>query len=154
MGTLMERLQRNVSSMPGMNRNMIKEKWQSLCQLYMDKHQASQLGIITCQRSSLIKWDLHLCLMIMAYYSSHQRILVNVDSIIIVDKDPHKYMYTLMQNFTVNNASIGETNLYLVTDIIKVNYNEDSYSCTMSSDYYVKEDIMNVENVSKMRRWN
>ena len=38
-------------------------------------------------------------------------ILVYVDTIIIMDKDPNKFMYMLMENYTVDTSSIGDTNI-------------------------------------------
>ena len=58
-------------------------------------------------------------------------------------------MYMLMQKYTVNISSIGETKVYVGSDIRKLEYFDGSYACTMSSDSYVKEYIRNVKECMK-----
>ena len=47
-------------------------------------------------------------------------ILVCVDGIIIVDKQPCNFMSVLMEKYTVKPSIIGDTRLYLGADIGKV----------------------------------
>ena len=46
-------------------------------------------------------------------------ILVYVDNILGMDKDPSKHMDTLRNNYTVKPSSIGEPKLYLGDDVKK-----------------------------------
>ena len=55
----------------------------------------------------------------------------------------------LMEKYTVNISSIGDTKLYLGTDIGKLDYVDGSYAWTISSDSYVKEYIRNIKKRMK-----
>ena len=57
---------------------------------------------------------------------------------IILDKDPIKYMDMLESKYTVKPSIIGDPKVYLGANIDKVLYGNDSYVRTMSSDLYVK----------------
>ena len=76
-------------------------------------------------------------------------IFVQVDDIIIVEKDHSKLMSTLMKNYTVKTSSIGEPNLYLGSDIGKLDYIYGSCAWRMRQDYYIKEAIRNVKKHMK-----
>lgn len=76
------------------------------------------------------------------YYSD---ILVYVDDLLIVDKNPQKYMTMIQDKFPVKQASIEEPKIYLGANIGKVDYPDGSKAWTMSSDSYVKEAIRNVK---------
>ena len=52
----------------------------------------------------------------------YEYILVYVDDILMVDKDPYKHMYNLHDNYTVKPSIIGEAKLYLGADYNKVFY--------------------------------
>ena len=72
-------------------------------------------------------------------------ILVYVDDILIIDKNPRKYMDMLEEKFPVKPSSIEEPKLYLGANIGRVEYPDGSKAWTMSSDSYVKEAIRNVK---------
>ena len=72
-------------------------------------------------------------------------ILVYVDDILIIDKDPRKYMTMLEEKFPVKPSSIEEPKVYLGANIGKIEYPDGSKAWTMSSDSYVKEAIRNVK---------
>jgi hypothetical protein len=80
------------------------------------------------------------------YYSY---ILVYVDDILIVDKDPKRFMDMLEEKYTVKPSSIGEPKVYLGADISKAYYPDGSYAWIMSSDSYVKEAVKNVKKRMK-----
>ena len=47
-------------------------------------------------------------------------------------------MYIFMEKYTVNTSTIGYPKLYSGAEIVKVDYGNGSYACTMNSGYYVK----------------
>ena len=55
-------------------------------------------------------------------------ILVYIDDILIMDKDPSKHMDTLCDNYTVKPWSIGDTKLYLGADVTKLFYPDLLYT--------------------------
>ena len=66
-----------------------------------------------------------------------------------MDKDPQKFMSVLMEKYNDKPSSIGEIRVYLWSGTRKVEYGNGYYSCTMSLDYYVKEDTRNVMIIMK-----
>ena len=54
-------------------------------------------------------------------------------------------MYIFMEKYTVNTSTIGYPKLYSGAEIVKVDYGNGSYACTMNSGYYVKQSIKNVK---------
>ena len=72
-------------------------------------------------------------------------ILVYVDDLLIVDKYPRKYMAILNIKYMMKPSSIGETKVYLGSDFGKVFYGNGSYTWTMISDMYAKEDLKNMK---------
>ena len=71
-------------------------------------------------------------------------ILIYVNGIIILYKAPFNFMSMLMDKNHVKTSSIGDPKLYLGKYTGKVDYIDVSYAWTMSSDYYVKEAIKDV----------
>ena len=76
------------------------------------------------------------------YYSY---ILVYVDDLLIIDKNPRRYMSQIQETFTVKPGSIEEPKTYLGADINKVYYSDGSYAWTMGSQTYVKKVVKNVK---------
>ena len=76
------------------------------------------------------------------YYSY---ILVYVDDLLIIDKQPAKFMEMIQQKFTVKPSSIEEPKSYLGADIKKVYYDDGSYGWTMGSETYVTHAIKNLK---------
>ena len=76
------------------------------------------------------------------YYSY---ILVYVDDLLIIDKEPKRYMEMIQQSFTVKPSSIEEPKSYLGADVNKVYYDDGSYGWTMGSETYVKQAINNLK---------
>lgn len=76
------------------------------------------------------------------YYSY---ILVYSDDILIIHKEPSKYMEMLQDSYTVKPESIQEPSRYLGADISKVYYDDGSHAWTLSSESYVKEAVKNVK---------
>ena len=72
-------------------------------------------------------------------------ILVYVDNILIIDKNPEQFMDLLKSTHTVKPSSIGEPKNYLGADINKVYYSNNSYAWSMGSRSYVKEAICNIK---------
>ena len=76
------------------------------------------------------------------YYSY---VMVYVDDILIVSKDPSRYMKQIQEDFTLKPSSIGVPKSYLGADISKVYHSDGSYSWTMGSETYVKKVISNIK---------
>ena len=72
-------------------------------------------------------------------------ILVYVEDILIIDKDPSKPMDTLCDNYTVKLSSIVKPKLYSGADVNKVFYPGGSYAWDMGSTSYTKAVIKNVK---------
>ena len=64
---------------------------------------------------------------------------------LIVDKDPQKYMAVLESKYMVKPSIIGEPKVYLGADVGKVLYDDGAYAWEMSSDSYVKKAVKNVK---------
>ena len=77
-----------------------------------------------------------------AYYAY---IFVYVNDILIIDKNPERFMNLLKENYTLKPSSIREPKVYLGADISKSYYPDGSYAWTMGSQSYVKEAIHNVK---------
>ena len=76
-------------------------------------------------------------------YYSH--ILVYMDNILVIDKEPMKYMTMLRDLYTVREDTIKEPDQYLGTDIGKVYFNHNTYAWTMGSASCIKNAIKNVK---------
>ena len=72
-------------------------------------------------------------------------ILVYVDDLLIIMKDPKEAMAQIQQNFTVKPSSIGEPKSYLGADVGKVYYPDGSYGWTMGAETYVTQAIKNLK---------
>lgn len=69
-------------------------------------------------------------------------ILVYVDDLLIIDKQPAKFMEMIQ---AVKPSSIEEPKSYLGADIKKVYYDDGSYGWTMGSETYVTHAIKNLK---------
>ena len=74
-------------------------------------------------------------------------ILFYIDDILIVDKDPRKFMSMLMDNYTFKTSIIVDPKLYLGTDIGRIAHGYGSYEWKTSLDHYVTEEIRNVKKL-------
>jgi hypothetical protein len=72
-------------------------------------------------------------------------ILVYVDDLLIIHKDPKEFMTQIQESFTVKPSSIGEPKSYLGADIGKVYYEDGSYGWTMGSETYTTQAIKNLK---------
>ena len=55
-------------------------------------------------------------------------ILLYVDDILIIDKNPERFMNLLKENYTLKPSSIREPKVYLGADISKSYYPDGSYA--------------------------
>ena len=114
--------------------------------LMWQNHLADIIGNKLKFKSSLADPDLWYKPMITSdgieYYAY---ILVYVDNILIIDKNPEQFMDLLKSSYTVKPSSIGEPKNYLGADINKVYYSNNSYAWSMGSRSYVKEAICNIK---------
>ena len=55
-------------------------------------------------------------------------ILVYVDDLLRIDKNPNRLMDLLIETYTVKPSSIGEPKVYLGADISKLYYHDNSYA--------------------------
>jgi hypothetical protein len=76
-------------------------------------------------------------------------ILVYVDDILIINKDPQKDMAMIQSDFTVKKSSIEEPKSYLGADINKVYYPDGSMAWTLGSETYVKRAVKNLKERMK-----
>ena len=58
-------------------------------------------------------------------------ILVYIDDILIIDKNPDQFMNLLRDNYMVKPSSIEELKVYLGANVNKVIYSDNSYALTM-----------------------
>ena len=72
-------------------------------------------------------------------------ILVYVDDILVIDKDPRKYMLMLQSSFKVREDTIKEPDQYLGADIGKVYFDDNTFAYTSSSESYIKNAIKNIK---------
>ena len=109
-------------------------------------HLADILGNKLKFRSSLSDPDLWYKEMIstegVEYYAY---ILVYVDNILILDKDPERFMQVLKEEYKVKPGSIGKPKVYLGAGISKAFYPDGSYTWLMSSSNYVREALCNIK---------
>jgi hypothetical protein len=71
-------------------------------------------------------------------------ILVYVDDLLIIDKNPKRFMAQVQSDFTVKKESIGPPDRYLGADTRKVNNGRSSF-WTMSSKSYLDKAIKNLK---------
>ena len=76
------------------------------------------------------------------YYSY---IVVYVDDLLIIDKEPTVFMNQIQETFKVKKDSIEEPKSYLGADISKVYYHDGSYAWSMGSESYLKKVIKNLK---------
>ena len=76
-------------------------------------------------------------------YYAH--ILVYVDDILILDKDPERFMQILKEEYTVKARGTGEPKMYLGAGISKALYADGSYAWLMSSSNFVREVLRNIK---------
>ena len=62
----------------------------------------------------------------MAISTAHIFFVV-VDDILIVEKDPHKFISIYLDTFIIKTSSMLEKKIYLGTEIVKVHYDDGSY---------------------------
>ena len=60
-------------------------------------------------------------------------LLVYVDNILIIDKNPNRFMDLLKDTYMVKPSSMGEPKVYLGADFSKVYYHDNSYAWSMGS---------------------
>ena len=72
-------------------------------------------------------------------------ILVYVDNILILDKNPEQFMKILKQGYTAKSGSIGKPKTFSGAGISKVLYSDRSYAWLMSSSNYVTEVLRNIK---------
>lgn len=75
-------------------------------------------------------------------------ILVYVDDLLIIDKEPQRFMTQIQADFTVKRESIGPPDMYLGADIKKVEEGDTSF-WTMSSRSYLDKAIKNLKTKLK-----
>ena len=106
-------------------------------------HLADIRGNIIGFKSSLTNPDLWYKPMItlkgIDYYAY---ILVFVDDILIIDKNPERFMDFLKDAYTLKLSSIR---VYLEIDISKVYYHDNSYAWSMMPQLYVNGTIQNIK---------
>ena len=68
-------------------------------------------------------------------------ILVYVNDILVVDKDPRKFMTMLQDSYTVRKNTIKELDQYLGADIGKVHFIDGIHAWTMGSKSQVKNTV-------------
>ena len=72
-------------------------------------------------------------------------ILVYVDDLLLIMKEPKEAMAKIKESFTVKPSSIEEPKSYLGADIGKVYYEDGSYGWTMGAETYTKHAIKNLK---------
>ena len=72
-------------------------------------------------------------------------ILVYVDDLLIIDKNPKRYMDMIQDNFTVKKDSIEVPKSYLGAEVDKMYYPDGSYAWTMGAKQYVKKAVKNLK---------
>ena len=60
--------------------------------------------------------------------------LVHVDDLLIIDKNPKKFMSQIQETFAIKPDSVEEPKNYLGADINKVHYADGSHAWTMGSE--------------------
>lgn len=74
-------------------------------------------------------------------------ILVYVDDILIIDKNPGEFMEMIKDDFTLKPESIMEPTTYLGADLCKVHYEDGSHAWLMGSASYVEKVVKNVKKI-------
>ena len=77
------------------------------------------------------------------YYYAY--ILVYVDDILVVDKQPMLHMTKLKQTYTVQDETIKPPDMYLGADINTTTFSDGSKAWTMGSKTYVKSAVKNIK---------
>ena len=72
-------------------------------------------------------------------------ILVYVDTILIIDKTPMRFMDMINEKFKVKPDCIAEPTSYLGADLSKVQYQDGSYAWVMGLANYVDKVVKNVK---------
>ena len=76
-------------------------------------------------------------------------ILVYVDDLLLIMKDPKEAMSQIKESFTVKPASIEQPQKYLGADISKVYYADGSYGWTIGSETYITQAVNNLKKRMK-----
>ena len=114
--------------------------------LQFRNHLANTLGNRLGFKSSLADPDLWMKAATDANgFKHYSYILVYVDDLLIIDKQPMRYMKMIQQDFTVKPDSIERPTAYLGAEIGKVTYPDGSYAWTMGAQGYVKKVVNNVK---------
>ena len=74
-------------------------------------------------------------------------IFVYVDDVLILDKDPERFMRILKEEYTGKPGGIGEPKVYLGAGTSKALYPDGSYAWLMSSNNYVREALRNLRSI-------
>lgn len=72
-------------------------------------------------------------------------ILVYVDDLLVIDKNPMLHMNQLKESYTVCKDTIKTPNIYLGADIKSVSYSDGTKAWTMGSETYVKGAVKNIK---------
>ena len=72
-------------------------------------------------------------------------ILVYIDDLLIIHKEPKEFMTQIQESFTVKPSSIEEPTSYLGANIGKFYYEDGSYGWTMGSETYTTQAIKNLK---------
>lgn len=76
-------------------------------------------------------------------------ILIYVDDMLIIDKEPKILMDQVKDNYNVRDSTIKEPDQYLGADIKKIHYNDGTHAWTMASESYVKNAVKNIKERMK-----
>ena len=72
-------------------------------------------------------------------------LLVYVDNLLLIMKDPKESMAQILESFTVKYSSIEEPKSYLGADINKIYYSGGYYGWTIGAETYVTHSIKNLK---------
>jgi hypothetical protein len=118
--------------------------------LQFRNHLAETLGNKLGYKSSLADPDLWYKPMTdPSGFKYYAYILVYVDDILILNKDPMRDMELIQTDFTVKKSSIEEPKSYLGADINKVYYPDGTMAWTLGSETYVKRAVKNLKERMK-----
>ena len=104
----------------------------------------SQLGFLSSLSEPVLWMKFSITSSSSKYYGY---ILVQVDDILIMYKDPFKNMDTQRNIYTVKPSSIGEPKLYLGANVNNVFYPNGQFEWAMGSTSYTKAAINNVKQL-------
>ena len=114
--------------------------------LQFRNHLADTLGNSLGYKSSLANPDLWFKPMTSSSgFKYYAYILVYVDDILIINKDPSLDMAMIRKSFKIKPESIKVPDMYLGADIKKVFYPDGSHAWTMGSDTYTKRAVKNLK---------